>query len=251
MRNIKLTIAYDGTDYGGWQRQKNTSTIQGEIEQRLKIITNTTTSLHGAGRTDAGVHAMGMVANFQTESDIFCPALCKGLNSLLQSSIRILDACEATPEFHARYSAKAKTYTYSLFTGSIQPPMQRFYTLHFPRFLDIETINNCLEIITGTHDFASFEASGSRDLKAPGVRGSVRTLHAATFIQIALEAYQFQFCGDGFLRHMVRNLVGTLLETGNGRRSILDFKESFLAKNRNTTGPTAPAHGLILEKIHY
>lgn len=251
MRNIKLTIAYDGTNYGGWQRQKNASTIQGEIEQRLQIITNTVASLHGAGRTDAGVHARGMVANFQTESTIPCPALLRGLNGLLPRSIRILDACEEVDGFHARFSAKAKTYTYSLFTGLIQPPMQRLYTLHVPQLPHRETIKICLEMITGTHDFASFEASGSRDLNAPSVRGSIRTLHEAIFTQITPDILQFQFTGDGFLRHMVRNLVGTLLEAGNGKRTPLKFKQSLQARKRSTAGPTAPAHGLVLEKIFY
>ena len=251
MRNIKLTIAYDGTDYGGWQRQKNAITIQGEIERRLQIITNNPVSLHGAGRTDAGVHAKGMIANFHTEATISCPALIKGLNGLLPRSIRIMDACEEVDEFHARFSAKAKTYTYSLFTGEIQPPMQRLYSVHLPHLPQQTNIYTCLEKITGTHDFASFEASGSRDLSAPSVRGSVRTLYEATFTQITPEIFQFQFTADGFLRHMVRNLVGTLLETGKGRRTILEFEQTLQAKSRSMAGPTAPAHGLVLEKIFY
>jgi tRNA pseudouridine38-40 synthase len=251
MRNIKLTIAYDGTDYSGWQRQKNAITIQGEIEQRLQIITTNPVSLHGAGRTDAGVHAKGMIANFHTEATISCPALIRGLNGLLPRSIRIMDACEEVDEFHARFSAKAKTYTYSLFTGEIQPPMQRLYSVHLPHLPHQTNIYPCLEKITGTHDFASFEASGSRNLNAPSVRGSVRTLYEATFTQITPRISQFQFTADGFLRHMVRNLVGTLLETGKGRRTILEFEQTLQTKSRSTAGPTAPAHGLVLEKIFY
>lgn len=251
MRNIRLTIAYDGTDYSGWQRQKNGGTIQGEIERCLQIMTNTPVSLHGAGRTDAGVHAKAMVANFHTEASISCPTLIRGLNGLLPRAIRILNGGEEDPDFHARFSAKAKTYTYSLFTGPIQSPMQRLYSVHFPYLSHQERIQLCLEKITGTHDFASFEASGSRNFKAPSARGAVRTLLQATFSQIGPETYQFQFTADGFLRHMVRNLVGTLLEAGKGRRTILQFEQTLEARNRSTAGPTAPAHGLVLEKIFY
>ncbi len=251
MRNIKLTITYDGTDYSGWQRQKNATTIQGEIERQLLLITTFPVTLHGAGRTDAGVHAKGMVASFHTEAAIPCPALLKGLNCLLPHSIRIIDCSEEPHEFHARFSAKAKTYTYSLFTGPIQSPMQRLYALHLPRVLHQEIIRLCLDLIIGSHDFASFEASGSRDLNVPGTRGAVRTMHEATFSQIAQDFYQFQFTADGFLRHMVRNLVGTLLETGRDRHSIHEFERILSAKNRSKAGPTAPAHGLMLEKIFY
>jgi len=232
MRNIKLTIAYDGTGYGGWQRQKDRPTIQGEIEQRLQIITNSSVSLNGAGRTDAGVHARGMIANFHTDATTPCPILTRGLNGLLPRAIRILEACEVPPDFHARFSAISKTYTYSLFTGPIQ-------------------ILPCLEKIIGTHDFSSFEATGSRDLKAPGVRGAVRTIYEAIFSQTGPEMYQFQFRADGFLRHMVRNLVGTLLEAGKGRRSVQEFEQILLARQRSAAGPTAPAHGLVLEKLWY
>ncbi len=251
MRNIQLTIAYDGTGYSGWQRQKNGITIQGEIEQRLQLITNSPITLYGAGRTDAGVHARGMVANFHTEATIPSPTLIRGLNGLLPRAIRILDACEVGPGFHARFSAKSKTYTYSLFTGPIQPPMDSLYCLHFPQLTHQERIQPCLEKIRGTHDFASFEASGSRNLNVASSRGAVRTLQEATFTQIAPKTYRFQFTADGFLRHMVRNLVGTLLEAGKGRRSLQAFEDTLLAGKRSEAGPTAPAHGLVLEKIFY
>ncbi|MDD3814027.1 MAG: tRNA pseudouridine(38-40) synthase TruA [Desulfocapsaceae bacterium] len=251
MRNIKLTIAYDGTDYSGWQRQKNAITIQGEIERCLQIISTHPVSLHGAGRTDAGVHAKAMVANFHTETTISCPTFIRGLNGLLPRSIRILDSCEVAHDFHARFSAKAKTYTYSLFTGQIQLPMQRLYSVHTPAISHQESIELCLEKIRGTHDFASFEASGSRDLKAPSRRGSVRTMSQATFTKVSQETYHFQFTADGFLRHMVRNLVGTLLEAGRGRCTVLEFKETLQARKRSAAGPTAPAHGLVLDKIFY
>lgn len=251
MRNIKLTIAFDGTAYSGWQRQKSSPTIQGEIEKRLQLITNSAISLCGAGRTDAGVHARGMIANFHTDNTISCPILLRGLNSLLPPAIRILEVCEVTPDFHARFSAKSKTYTYSLFTGAIQLPMHSLYEVHVPHLTDHKTMQACLEIIKGTHDFASFEATGSRDLMQPTVRGAIRTMHEATLSQSGLQSYQFRFNADGFLRHMVRNLVGTLLEAGKGRRTTLEFAQILKAGKRSAAGPTAPAHGLMLEQIFY
>jgi tRNA pseudouridine38-40 synthase len=251
MRNIKLTIAFDGTAFSGWQRQKNVPTIQQEIEDRLRILCNHAVALHGAGRTDAGVHARGMVANFHTPSTIATIALIKGMNSLLPSAIRILDASEESHEFHARFSAKAKTYSYTLFSGPIQSPLQRLYVLHLPHFPQPERIPPCLTHITGTHDFASFEASGSRDPHLPNSRGSIRTLYEANFTHLAPDSYQFQFSGDGFLRHMVRNLVGTMIEVGQLRCSSDEFARILKTKNRSAAGMTAPAHGLVLEKITY
>ncbi len=252
MRNIKLTIAFDGTAYSGWQRQTNCPTIQGEIEKRLQLITtNRSISLCGAGRTDAGVHARGMIANFHTDNTISCPILLRGLNGLLPAAIRILEVCEVTPDFHARFSAKSKTYTYSLCTGAIQLPLHRLYAVHVPHLTHPKTIQACLETIKGTHDFSSFEATGSRDLLKPIGRGAIRTMHEATFTQSGPEAYQFKFSADGFLRHMVRNLVGTLLEAGKGRLTSLEFAQILKAGKRSAAGPTAPAHGLLLEQIFY
>ncbi len=251
MRNLKLTIAFDGTDFSGWQRQKHAPTIQQEIEERLRLLCNHAITLHGAGRTDAGVHALGMVANFHTPSPIATTALVRGLNSLLPLAIRILDASEETPEFHARFSAQAKTYSYTLFTGQVQSPLHRLYALHLPFFPHPEDILPCLELIIGAHDFASFEASGSRDPNRPGERGSVRTLTQATLKQIGTDTYQFQFTGDGFLRHQVRNLVGTLIVVGQGRCSCPEFAAIIQARNRKAAKTTAPAHGLTLESVLY
>lgn len=251
MRNIKLIIAYDGTGYGGWQRQKNAPTIQEEIEQRLALMTGQPVCLHGAGRTDAGVHAAGMVAHFHCECSITCPTFLKGLNSLLPSTIRILDANEADAQFHARFSAKGKTYSYSLYTGKIQSPLHRLYTLHHRPLSSTKAIQSCLRILTGTHDFSSFEAAGSRDPHISGGRGAIRTLFETRFLQTAPDTFQFQFTGDGFLRHMVRNLVGTLLEVGMDKRSVTSFEQALSARARSAAGPTAPAHALLLEKVLY
>ena len=251
MRNIKLLIAFDGTHYNGWQRQQHDVTIQGEIESQLARMTGKYPALHGAGRTDAGVHAEGMVANFHTESMISCPTLCKGLNSLLPGAIRILEVQKVPLDFHARFSAKGKHYLYHLHTGPVQMPAERLYSLHYPAKLNEQAISACLEMLTGTHDFASFENSGSRDKNQTTGRGSIRTLSSAEFLKSGQNNYSFSFIGDGFLRQMVRNLVGTLLEVGRNKRTANDFIAILLAKDRNKGGSTAPAHGLTLQEVLY
>lgn len=251
MRNIKLLIAYDGTGFGGWQRQKNAVTIQGEIEKRLAIMTESPVSLLGAGRTDAGVHAQGMVANFHTEKTIPCEAFFRGLNSMLPPSIRILAVENARADFHARFSAKAKTYVYTITMGSVLLPTERFYSFHIPYPLQFETIADCLTIITGTHDFACFEMPGSRDKYRSSGRGSTREIFAATFHKVDDHRYQFTITGDGFLRQMVRIMIGTILEVGRGRRSITNFRQTLQSLDRAQTGPPAPAHGLTLLEIFY
>ncbi len=250
-RNIRLLISFDGTDFNGWQRQKHDITIQGEIEKCLTRMTNTEVDLHGAGRTDAGVHAEGMVAHFQTSTSISCPAFMRGLNSMLPYAIRILRADEVEETFHSRFSARGKHYEYSLFTGEIMPPMERLYTLHIPYSLDFTSIKACLSILVGTHDFSSFENAGSRDKEKESRKGAVRNLMAAELNATGDNRYIFTFIGEGFLRHMVRNIVGTLLEVGKGRRSVEEFRRTLMAKDRNAGGATAPPHGLKLKKVLY
>jgi tRNA pseudouridine38-40 synthase len=251
MRNIKLTIAFDGTEFSGWQRQLNAPTIQGKLEEALSRITDSTVTLHGAGRTDAGVHALAMVASFQTTSSLSHAILNKGLNSILPSAIRILHTEDVGPEFHARFSATSKTYFYIIETGAIQSPINRLYAVHVPQDLTIEPMLQCLDLIIGTHDFASFEASGSRDKSISGGRGSVRTLQEATLNKTGTNELQFVFTGDGFLRHMVRNIVGTVLEVGKGRKTVEEFKTILEAKDRSKASATAPAHGLFLKEVLY
>jgi tRNA pseudouridine38-40 synthase len=251
MRNLKTTISFDGTNYSGWQRQSNAITVQGEIEKALSRICNQQVTLHGAGRTDAGVHAMAMVAHFETNSAIPPEAFQKALNSILPLAIRILAIEEVDLKFHSRFSAVSKTYLYNIETANIQSPTNRLYAVHIPQKLSINSIEQCLEILMGTHDFASFEASGSRDKSITTGRGSVRTLHKAILHKTGDTTYQFEFDGDGFLRHMVRNIVGTLLDTGKGRTTVAEFKAILEAKNRAGAGVTAPAHGLFLKQIYY
>ena len=251
MRNIKLTIAFDGTEFSGWQKQSNAVTIQGELEKALTRITNGPVTLHGAGRTDAGVHALAMVASFHTMSLISTATLHKGLNSILPSAIRILHTEDVGPDFHARFSTTSKTYLYTIETGSIQSPINRLYAVHVPQKLAIKPMQRCLDLITGTHDFASFEASGSRDKNITGGRGSVRTLQEAVLNKTGKGGLQFEFTGDGFLRHMIRNIVGTVLEVGKGRKTVEEFKTILESIDRSKASVTAPAHGLFLKKIYY
>lgn len=251
MRIIRLLIAYDGTEYHGWQIQPKAPTIQGEIEKRLALIHTRPITLHGAGRTDAGVHAAGMVAHFHTDKAMSPQAFAKGLNSMLPGSIRILEAREENGGFHSRFSATGKTYIYAVGNGAVMMPCDRLYRVHIRAELDFGNMQECLEIITGTHDFASFETAGSRDPSQPGERGSIRTIYEASLLHEAGDFFHFSFTGDGFLRHMVRNIVGTLLEVGLGRRTTTGFRQALLSGKRSEAGPTAPAHGLMLKKISY
>ncbi len=251
LRNIKLVISYDGTHFSGWQRQRHGRTIQGEIESCLTLMTKEQIDLHGAGRTDAGVHAERMVAHFETRSTISCPAFLRSLNSMLPGSIRILNVENVDLAFHARFSATAKRYQYIIFTDKIQPPHLRLYSVHVTRKLNVQAIENCLKLLEGTHDFSSFENTGSRDKSISSGRGAVRTIYKAELIEGPPFHLIFQFTGNGFLRNMVRNLIGTLLEVGSEKLSVENFSEILEARNRTKAAATAPAHGLFLKEVLY
>lgn len=253
LRNIRLLIAYDGGNYRGWQRQRQGATIQGELERGLARLCGEPITLHGAGRTDTGVHALGMVAHFHTKTTIPVVAFFKGLNSMLPQDIRILQAEEAPFDFHSRYNALGKTYRYDFFTGAVQWPVVRLYKAHLPGTFEPERLSAGLRIITGTHDFSSFERTGSRDRNAVGGRGGVRTLfYASCSPQLGCaDCWSLRLTGDGFLRQMVRIIAGTLIEMGQGKRPVDELTAILAAKDRSTAGPTAPACGLFLEKIYY
>ncbi len=252
-RNIRLLIAYDGTGYSGWQRQNDTATIQGSLEDRLATMTGAAVTLHGAGRTDAGVHALGMVANFNTSSTIAAKGFLRGLNSMLPPDIRILAVNDVQTTFHSRFDATGKAYRYDILTGRVLMPTERLYALHVPGPLDIDRIRACLHHLAGSHDFSSFEASGSREPGRPNGRGAVRTIYRADFFPCSGrdDAWSFRFTGDGFLRHMVRNFVGTLIEAGAGKMTPEEFLAILQGRNRCLAGPTAPARALFLEQVFY
>lgn len=250
-RNIRLRIAYDGTEFSGWQRQKIDRTIQGDIEACLKRMTLDDISLHGAGRTDAGVHAESMTAHFKTVRSISSNDFFHGLNSMLPDSIRILAIEEVADDFHARFAAKRKKYCYTVFTGPIQPPTKRLYSLHIKDKLNLEIIKRCLQQLEGTHDFSAFENTGSRDKDDISGRGAVRTIFEASLSRTGNELLFFNFIGDGFLRCMVRNLMGTLLDAGRGRISTDRFGQILRSKDRRLAGVTAPPHGLSLIEVYY
>ncbi|WP_163339125.1 tRNA pseudouridine(38-40) synthase TruA [Desulfopila sp. IMCC35008] len=249
-RKIRLLIAFDGTPFNGWQRQKHDVSIQEEIEKCLTVMTTKEVALHGAGRTDAGVHAEGMVAHFSTLSSISCPAFHKGLNSMLPYSIRILNVQETERDFHSRFSAQGKRYEYTIYNGAIMPPCKRLYCVHIPYRLNFPAIDNCLQLLQGTHDFSSFENAGSRDKNCVSRKGAVRTIFTAERKKTG-DYHSFTFIGDGFLRQMVRNMVGTLLTAGRGQITIDQFRQTLEACDRNAGGPTAPAHGLTLKEVLY
>jgi tRNA pseudouridine38-40 synthase len=253
VRKIKLIIAFDGTVFAGWQRQTKAVTVQGEIEKKLKVMTSEEVLLHGAGRTDAGVHSLAMPAHFVTEATIPAAAFKRGLNSLLPNSIRILSVEDVPDSFHARIGAHVKIYRYYFTTAEVCLPTRRLYCTHVPAMRSIKQIEQCLPFLKGVHDFSSFEAVGSRDLTREEGRGAVREIFSATVncLDENNAEWYIDICGDGFLRKMVRNIVGTLFEVGYGRMTVNDFLTVLNARDRNIAGPTAPACGLFLKKVYY
>lgn len=245
LQNFKLIIEYDGRAYHGWQRQKKEKTIQGEIEKALEKLTGAKVALAGSGRTDAGVHAYGQVASFKCHTNLTCEIFQKGLNSLTPDDI-VITSCEAAPEdFHARYDVKSKTYHYRILNRSLPAAIGRMYAWHIRKKLDIRAMKTSLEHIAGTHDFKSFEGSGSPR------NHSIRTIISASILKKKDGYLVIEIEGDGFLRFMVRNIVGTLVDTGLGKISSDDFKKILYLKDRNSAGITAPAHGLFLVRVTY
>ncbi len=245
LKNFKLIIEYDGTAYHGWQRQKDLRTIQGEIEKALLTMTGDPVTLIGSGRTDAGVHAMAQVAHFKSNTRIPPHAFQRGLNSLLEKDI-VIKACEEVDaSFHARYDVKSKTYRYRILNRPLPKAIGRQYAWFIPRKLDLDAMRTATAHILGRHDFKAFEGTGS-----PRSNTS-RHIFKAEFFQNEGDYLDFFIEADGFLRFMVRNIVGTLVDVGRGKISAHDFKEILISKNRNLAGATAPPHGLCLMVVKY
>jgi tRNA pseudouridine38-40 synthase len=245
IKNIKLTLEYDGTGYHGWQRQKNGVTIQEVLEDKLRIILDGPVILIGSGRTDAGVHALHQVCNFRTTSDIAPESIRRAMNSLLKDDIFILNAEYVPPDFHSRYSVKSKIYEYRIWNRKDQNTFLRHYAWHIRKVLEIWGIRECLSILEGRHDFSSFRSAGSDN------RDPVREMIKADVSGNGEGLVAFIFEADGFLRHMVRNIVGTVIEVGMGKRSVDEFKEIFYSLDRRKAGIKAPPQGLFLKMVNY
>lgn len=245
MRNIRLLLEYDGTRYHGWQRQADATTIQQTLEEALERLTGQKVALIGSGRTDAGVHALGQVANFRTGSTIPLKAFHDGLNSLLPSDIAVLEATEATPEFHARKSALSKTYEYRILNRGNRSPLHHHYAWWIPSTLDLRAMAAGAAFLPGKHDFTAFRASGS-DNKNP-----VRQVLAAAWQDEPGSWLSFTITATGFLRGMVRSLVGTMVEVGRGKAPAVKMAELLASGARQDAGPTAPSQGLYLVEVLY
>ncbi|HYH04548.1 MAG TPA: tRNA pseudouridine(38-40) synthase TruA [Bacillota bacterium] len=244
-RNLKLTVAYEGTHYAGFQKQAgNILTIQETLENAVKRITGEEVKLTGAGRTDSGVHARGQVVNFLTQAKLETEQWMKALNAVLPEDIAITGAVEVEPTFHARFSAKAKTYSYRIHTGKTRPVFNRNFVYFYRYQLDGEKMRKAAEQLIGRFDFRSFQAAGS------SVKTTVRTVHFCRLSRVGTELV-FEINADGFLYHMVRNIVGTLILVGNGKLSESEFSEILRKEDRSFAGPTAPALGLCLEEVIY
>ncbi len=251
MRYFKLTIAYDGTDFHGWQFQTNKPTVQGEIVSVLRRLTQENVLLLGAGRTDAGVHALGQVASFRTQSALSAGEFQRALNALLPPAIRIVSAEEKGPDFNARWSAKGKVYRYRIYRGKVVPPMLWRYVLHYPFPLDEEAMQNAAARFVGVHDFTSFAAStGSEDDDKE--RNMEREIFS-TELKRSEDSQELCFTvhGRSFLRYMVRKMVGTLLEVGRGRLAPDDILMLFDLKDRSKSGPTVPPQGLFMVSVDH
>ena len=251
MRYFKLTIAYDGTEFHGWQIQANKPTVQGEIVAVLRRLTQENVQLPGAGRTDAGVHALGQVGSFRTQSALSAGEFQRALNALLPPSIRIVSAEETGPDFSARWSAKGKVYRYRLYRGKVVPPMLWRYVLHYPFPLDEEAMKEAAAKFVGVHDFTSFAAStGSEDDDKE--RNMEREIYSTELKRTDDgEELWFTVHGRSFLRYMVRKMVGTLLEVGRGKLSPADIETLYELKDRSKSGPTVPPQGLFMVRVDH
>jgi tRNA pseudouridine38-40 synthase len=250
MRNLKIVLAYDGSEFSGWQVQPDAATIQGTLASAIGRVTGEKVLPQGSGRTDAGVHALAQVATFATESPIPAQNLVKALNDILPSSVRVLEAAEAPLEFHARKSAHAKTYRYRIYRGATCPPFLARYVWHYPYPLDEAAMRQAAGLVIGEHDFTSFAAVDSERGHEDETISSVRRIFTSSW-ERGTEELLYTVRGSGFLHHMVRNLVGTFILVGKGTLKPADITEILEARNRSAAGATAPASGLFLVSVDY
>jgi len=245
MRNFKLTLCYDGSRYRGWQKQGNTpNTVQGKLETLLSRLLEQSVEVHGAGRTDAGVHARAQTVSFRADTSLDCGELLKALRAYLPEDIGALSLEEAAPNFHARLSAKEKTYIYRVWNSETPCVFERKYVYVFPSALDMDAMRRAAGLLCGRRDFAAFSTGKKREGR------SVRTLRSISTERLGDEV-RLTFTGDGFMYNQVRIMTGTLLEIGRGDRSPEDIERIFASASRAEAGFTAPARGLCLWSVEY
>jgi tRNA pseudouridine38-40 synthase len=242
MKNYRLVVGYDGTDFRGWQRQPDGRTVQGVLEEAVRKVTQKKVVVHGAGRTDAGVHALGQVASFRGAFKLTDQVLFRALNAVLPADVRIFALAEAPPEFHARKSARSKVYRYRIVNAPQASPLDRRFVLHWPYPLKLKAMREAAGLFVRTADFTAF--SSNRD------RSPVRTVTGSELRRSGPEIV-YTVEAEGFLRYMVRTIVGTLLEVGRGRIRSSDVEDIFRKRDRSLAGPTAAAKGLTLVRVDY
>ena len=241
---LKLTLEYDGTRFRGWAAQPNLRTVEGVMRDAVGWVYGSWERLAVAGRTDTGVHALGQVASAQVTFAHDATTLTRALNAQLPEDIRVLAVEDVSPEFHARFNARSKTYRYQIRHGTIADPFERAYVWHMPESLRVDAMRAAAGVLIGTHDFAAFQSIGTP------VRDSVRTVTQSTLTD-AEGRMAYEISGDGFLRHMVRAIVGTLVEIGRGFREPESMASLLRGSARSDAGPTAPPQGLFLVRVDY
>ena len=244
MPTFKITIAYDGTGFVGWQRQAEGTSIQELLEVALAELAAGPVTVMGAGRTDAGVHAIGQVASFSLDRDIPPSTVLRAMNARLPPAVRVMAAEAVAPDFHARFGARSKTYRYRMWNADVLDPFERAYAWHLPGPLDIERMARAARLLQGRHDFAAFQAAGA-------ATHSTERHVTSSAIAAARGLVTYEVIGGGFLRHMVRNIVGSLVEVGRGRADEVWIERVLASRDRTLAGPTAPAEGLFLVRVDY
>ena len=247
MRRIRIALAYDGTDFHGWQVQPDLPTVQGTLEAVVSEIEGSFVRVEGSGRTDAGVHALAQVAAFSIANPIPAENLKRAMNRLLPRSVRILGVEEAAADFHPRFQARAKTYEYRIWRGEICSPFERLYVLHHPYPLDLDRMIDAARTLEGDHDFSAFAAADDRDEEGAS---KVRTIFSS-HLELSGQRLVYRVRGSGFLKHMVRNIVGMLLEVGKGNLDAQGVCAKLAPGVTEKAGPTAPARGLFLVGVEY
>lgn len=247
MPRFRITLAYDGTDFVGWQRQASGTSIQGVLEDALRELDQRAVTVVGAGRTDAGVHALEQVAAFTLARDIAPDALVRAVNARLPGTVRVLAAAPAADGFHPQFDSTGKTYRYRIWNGAVLSPFERRFAWHVPAELDVDAMRCAAKMLEGKHDFSAFQATDS----------DTKTTEREVFVSriadrgLRIELIEYEVTGDGFLRHMVRTIAGTLVDIGRGRFPAGRMAELLESRDRTKTGRTAPPSGLFLVRVNY